>query len=105
MASKREIKQKDIDRILSGYFWPEHIDTRTPYTTTHDDNEGDPKSGYLTVMFSPDGDAWIETTKERRGQLRFRVPEQGGGKFPKIRNALLLLAEAIRQEGKEPYAN
>lgn len=35
--------------------------------------------------------------------LRYRMPITGGGRFPRVRNALLLLAEAIRQEGEDPF--
>jgi hypothetical protein len=96
----RESLQKRIDAILSEPFWPPNLKTDVAYTSTHDDNDGDIKSGYLTVMFSCDGDAWIETYGQH--SLRFRMPILGGGAFPKIRNALLLLAEAIRQEGISP---
>jgi hypothetical protein len=91
--------QKRIDNILSEPFWPPSLKTGIVYETTHDDNDGDPESGMLFVQLSFDGDAWVHTLGEC---LRFRMPIFGGGKFPKIRNALFLLAEAIRQEGISP---
>lgn len=90
--------QRRITRILSDPFWPPKLELKD-YATTHDDNDGKPASGFLTVAFSKDGDAWIETFG---GVLRFRSVI-GGSRFPKIRNALLLLAEAIRQEGISPF--
>ena len=85
-----------MDDVLEGFPWPQHLETNHAYVTTHDDNDGDAQSGLLRVTFSPDGDAWIHTVGD---SLRFRT-WGGGGRFLKIRNALLLLAEAIRQEGE-----
>ena len=90
------MNQKQIDKVLSEPYWPPNLQTGQSYVTTHDDNDGDPKSGMLCVQFSVDGDAWIEIIG--RGPLRFRMMD-GGGKFTKIRNAILLLSEAIRQDG------
>ena len=98
-SARQSVSQKDLDKILNGYFWPKKLKGRDSYLTTHDDNDGDPSSGYLAIEFSNDGDAWIKTSGP---MLRYRMPGIGGGKSPKIRNALLLLAEAIRQEGQEP---
>ena len=94
--------QKRINKILSDPIWPPNLKTGLTYSTTHDDNEGDSLSGFLSVWFTCDGDAWIKTESKNRSSLRFRMPLCGGGHYPKIRNALLLLAEAIRQEGLEP---
>jgi len=92
------VNQKKIDAVLTEYFWPPNLTNQT-YITTHDDHDGEPTSGMLSVVFSCDGDAWIKTYG--RHSLRFRTLG-GGGQFPKIRNALLLLADAIRQEGQDP---
>lgn len=93
--------QKKIDAILDEPFWPPNLETGVRYETTHDDNDGEPKSGTLAIVFTKDGDAWVEACREGFpiGCLRFRMPVFGGGRFPKIRTALLLLGEAIRQEG------
>jgi len=88
--------QQQINEILGKDFWPENLKTNVAYVTTHDDNDGDPTSGFLGISIDSQGDAnvWIKGS-----QLRFRISD-GGGKFHKIRNALLILADAIRQEGK-----
>jgi hypothetical protein len=70
-----------------------HADT---FITTHDDNDGDPASGQLIVSIDEFGDVHLSMIGR---YLRFRT-FSGGGKFLKIRNALLLLADAIRQEGR-----
>jgi len=97
------MNQEQIDKVLSDFYWPPNLVAGHLYVTTHDDNEGDPLSGQLKVVFGPDGDGWIEITHKGRrpgGGLRFRT-FGGGGKYLKVRNALLLLAEAIRQEGED----
>jgi hypothetical protein len=50
------MNQKEIDRVLTEYFWPPNLKGSTPYITTHDDNDGVPESGILSVTFSVDGD-------------------------------------------------
>lgn len=100
MRHQDGINQKIIDKVLGTPFWPPDLETQKAYVTTHDDNDGDPLSGLLQVTFTIDGDAWISIQSERGSTkaLRFRT-WGGGGKYLKIRNALLLLADAIRQEG------
>lgn len=101
------MNQKKIDDILTEPFWPPNLTTKdVVYRTTHDDNDGEPASGFLSITFSMDGDAWIQIggKNERTSPvLRYRMPVFGGGRFPKVRNALLLLADAIRQEGIDPF--
>ena len=100
------MNQKTLDKVLTEPYWPQTLKTGEEYITTHDDHEGEPMSGTLHVQFSIDGDAWIRICGKDRPSpaLRFRMPGIGGGKFKRVRNALLLLAEAIRQEGENPYA-
>lgn len=87
---------KKIDKILDSYFWLPTLAAPESFKTTHDDNDGDPSSGFLTVTIGMDGDLWIKT---HGPALRFRMPMSGGGKFHRIRNALLILAHAIKKEG------
>lgn len=63
---------------------------------SHDEYEGALEG--IRVMFNADGDVWLSIESERnRRSVRYRMPGVGGGLYPKIRNALLILAEAIRQ--------
>lgn len=87
--------QSQIDEMLNDCVFPPNLDAGT-YITTHDDNDGDPASGQLIVSLDKFGDVHLSMIGR---YLRFRA-FGGGGKFLKIRNALLLLAEAIRQEGR-----
>lgn len=90
--------QKQLDDILKEPFYPKKVETRKNMQTTHDDNDGEPLSGFIDICVSEQGDVFIKTFHKGIGYLRFRTM-LGGGKFLKIRNALLILAEAIRQEG------
>lgn len=82
-----------IVNILEDHFWLDTIDDRTAYSRTQDDTDGDPTNGVLRVMFSQDGDAWISINGH--SLIRFRT-QNGGGRSPRTRTALLILAEAIR---------
>lgn len=91
--------QKDIDNILNQTFFPKNCHTMTNYSTSHDDNDGDSYSGFMDMIILSDGDVCIKTHHKGIGYLRFRT-SVGGGRFQKIRNALLILSDAIRQEGR-----
>lgn len=93
------VNQNQTDKLLDKPFWPPNLEADRYYITTHDDHDGEPKTGYLSVSVDHMGDAYIRVHGE---SLRFRTL-CGGGKFPKIRAALVLLAEAIRQEGEDPF--
>ena len=87
--------EKRIEDILNTPFWLKGIDTETRYFRTQDDCDGDMLSG-MSVSFSPDGDAWIDTTTNY-GSCRFRMPG-GGGLSPRTRVALMILAKAIKMD-------
>ena len=89
------MNQKQIDNALTEYYWPPNLKANEAYTTTHDDHDGEPSSGFISLIFDDYGDAHLSIIGH---YLRYRTIG-GGGQFPKIRNALLLLADAIRQEG------
>lgn len=84
-----------INKALTDYYWPPQLDAKRAYITTHDDNDGVPESGFMSLIFDRCGDAHLQVVGR---SLRFRTIG-GGGRFPKIRNALLLLAVAIKEEG------
>src|SRR5258708_5755811 len=96
-----EYPEEFATALLEGYFWIPSLETAKIYERMEDDT-----SGILTVTFSADGDAWINVFSkvdpaEFRDTFRFRVPFAGGGQSPRVRNALLVLAEAIRLDNKE----
>lgn len=63
--------------------------------------EDDSPEGFISVMFGGDGDGYLTIAaqmdpNEHKWSMRFRMPMMGGGQSPRVRNALLILAEAIR---------
>ena len=102
-------KKNDIQNlareVLETAFWPEGVQTKVSYHRTHDDCDGDYTEG-IAIAFTQDGDAWVQTVKKSMGMCRYREPCIGGGLSPRVRNALLLLALAIKldnENGKFEY--
>jgi hypothetical protein len=92
---------KYMRTILETSFWPSQLSPKETYFRTQDDCDGDLSNG-MSVTFSEDGDAWIDTF---RNCCRFRT-HGGGGRSLRVRNALILLAIAIQLDNKEfPYGN
>jgi len=89
--------QKAVSKVLTNHYWLPTLDINTCYSRRHDDTDGD-FGGNIFVTFSKDGDAWIRV--DTSGVLRFRTGD-GGGQSLKTRAALLILAEAIRQDNIE----
>ena len=93
---------KTIKALLELPFWPPTLDTKTSYTRFEDDS----RLGTINVQFTQDGDGWIvilceQDPNECKISMRFRMPMIGGGQSPRVRNALLILAEAIRMDNLE----
>jgi hypothetical protein len=89
--------KKLVHKILETPFWPEDLQTMKEYFRTHDDCDGELGNG-IVVTISTDGDVWVDTCP---GGCRFRMPMTGGGLSPRVRNALLLLAVAIKLDNQE----
>lgn len=89
---------KNIRKMLKdGIPWPPELSSRESYSRLQDDHDGT-EEGIVTVTFSPDGDAWLWTDIQK--SLRFRT-SAGGGRSIMVRNALVLLALAIKLENDE----
>jgi hypothetical protein len=88
-----------LHKILEGFPWPSELRTMTPYRRLHDDHDGT-REGELIVQFTPDGDAWVYIDKLQGASLRFRF-SSGGGNSPRVRNALVLLALAIKLDSED----
>ena len=86
---------KDVRRVLESPFWIPTLDTVHQYSRLQDDHDGK-GIGRVQVTFTPNGDGYLATDGHRGPSLRFRMPLQGGGRSPRTRNALMILAEAIR---------
>ena len=93
---------RDVRRVLNNPFWIQELDVQTGYVRLHDDHDGTYK-GKIEVSFTNDGDAWIRTDSHKGPTLRFRN-EFGGGRSPRVKNALLILAYAIMlDEEDDPH--
>lgn len=89
--------ESTIRQLLEDSFWLATLETGRTYQRYEDDSP----LGYLSLVFGGDGDGHImviqeQDPNEHKMSMRFRMPMQGGGQSPRVRNALLILAEAIR---------
>jgi hypothetical protein len=100
----REISQerleKDVKRVLENPFWIQGLSYKTAYSRIHDDHDGT-FDGEIGVYFTQDSDAWVEIAKKDGGALRFREGIIGGGSSPRVRNALMILAYAIKLDNEK----
>ena len=92
---------KEARRVLENPFWIPTLNTDVCYQRTQDDHDGT-FSGKINVLIDQMGDVWLTLdAPENFGRmLRFRTPG-GGGLSPRTRNALMLLAEAIRLDNED----
>ena len=89
-----------LNTLLDGAYWLRTLETRVLYERRQDDTDGDlGVEQFLGVVIGPDGDAWVNLPGLGR-TLRFRT-WAGGGQSLRVRNALLVLAEAIRRDNQE----
>ena len=89
---------KDARRVLENPFWIHELSSDVNYTRIQDDHDGT-REGQLSVAFTPDGDAWVFTDKHHPS-MRFRN-FFGGGMSLRTRNALMVLAYAIKLDNEE----
>jgi hypothetical protein len=83
-------------KVLEIPFWPDGLPTDEDYFRQHDDHDGDITQG-IRVLLTEFGDVGISTGREMR---RFR-PFGGGGQSMRVRNAILLLALAIKLDNED----
>ncbi len=92
---------QEIRRLLEKPYWPQTLEAGKLYERFEDDSP----TGRISVVFGGDGDGYImlnavQDPNEHKLSMRFRMPMMGGGQSPRVRNALLILAEAIRLDNK-----
>lgn len=90
---------KKVHEFFDSPPWLPTLKSEVSYERTHDDDDGS-KKGRLSVMFGPDGDAYLMTDTRPGEALRFRT-FFGGGRSLRVRDALMILAEAIRLDNEE----
>lgn len=92
-----------MNTVLEGAYWPASLSTQMVYRRRQDDTDGQlgPDQS-LSLVIGPDGDVWVLLPGFK--SLRFRT-FFGGGSSLRTRNALLVLAEAIRRDNaKHPQS-
>jgi hypothetical protein len=95
-----EVNPKVIKKLLETPFWPPELKTDTQYFRTQDDCDGNLREG-IEVIIDQMGDAWVNiTTDSLLKSCRFRT-WGGGGRSLRVRNALLLLAIAIKMDNDD----
>jgi len=91
-----------IDEILNSLDWQKawkEVATSRPQSRIEDDS-----NNKLVVVFSCDGDAWIQIEPETNTMkrcCRFRETSTGGGESKRVRQALMILALAIKADNKD----
>lgn len=88
-----------IKELLEGDYWLPTLTGKNVFSVQTDDIDGDPTVDWLTVYIAPDSDVHVHIIQG--SSCRFRMPMIGGGRHKRVRNALLILAEAIRSEAEE----
>ncbi len=101
MATKpsNERLVKDSLRVLNNPFWIPELNTDELYARLRDDYDGT-KKGHVMVQINQFGDIYIATDRKPGQFSRFRT-SGGGGHSLRVRNALMLLALAIKLDNEE----
>jgi hypothetical protein len=92
--------EEQIKEILEGHFWLPTLRTDENYFRTQDDCDGDLNEG-IGVSVDQMGDVWVQAHVRPMNVCRYRMPMVGGGRSHRVRNALLILAEAIRLDNAD----
>jgi hypothetical protein len=93
----QEAALRQVHKLLDEAFWLPTLATNTNYQRTHDDHDGT-QEGNIIVTVDKMGDVYLMVDKAMQS-LRFRT-HGGGGMSLRVRNALLILAEAIRLDNE-----
>ena len=91
------MKTGTIRKVLEAPFWPEILRAETQYWRVHDDHDGTHK-GRVGIYVDQMGDVYL--LSDNAPALRFRT-FGGGGMSERTRNALLLLACAIKMDNED----
>jgi hypothetical protein len=92
--------EKKIKEVLETPYWIPTLKANEPYFITNDDCDGETHEG-VTVIIDSQGDAWI-TVAGKKGYGTSRIRNfNGGGHNHRTRNALMILAEAIRLDNEK----
>jgi len=90
---------KDVRRILNNPFFVQGLETGITYERTQDDDDGTGEGRIQVCIIPRAGDIVVTTDKHHRA-MRFRN-SFGGGMSPRVFNALMVLAYAIKLDNEE----
>jgi hypothetical protein len=90
---------KTIKKILETPYWPPELEVDARYFRIQDDCDGDLSEG-IEVSVDQMGDIFVQTNCSPIHTCRYRT-WGGGGRSLRVRNALLLLAIAIKMDNDE----
>jgi hypothetical protein len=94
---KRPTVNSALDTLLDGHYWIDTLETRRCYEQVSDDC----REAMMSLVISDDGDVFLRTfLPPGESSIRLRTGI-GGGTSPRVRKALLILAEAIRRDGAD----
>ena len=98
---KRTEIPETIKALLDDAYWLDDLEPQVEYSRSQDDHEGDITNGVLHVVITCDGDAHVMITYQHSGEfIRFRTA-LGGGLSLRTRNALVILALAMKMDQEE----
>ena len=95
----KDITLKEITRILENPFWIPGLSSNDVYQRLHDDHDGT-LEGKIIIQIDQTGDVFFQTDTEKWQPMRFRTII-GGGRSLRTRNALILLAFAMKLDNEE----
>jgi len=99
MEPSIERLNKDVRRVLNNPFFVEELEAGVVYERVQDDHDGT-REGRIQVMFVPHAGDIVFTTDKHHQAIRFRT-FFGGGMSPRVFNALMILAYAIKLDNEE----
>lgn len=102
-------EKKHIDKLLDSIdweiAWKEIAWKEIPGNESQCRIEDDSRFGSVSVAFTCDGDGWIgfcpDPSESFNRSFRYRVPDSGGGRSPRVRKALMILAMAIKADNED----
>lgn len=96
--------QKALDLLLEDSYWIDSLKAGCSYERRQDDTDGSTEFDQaLKVIIGLDSDVYVFPIFDVNGgfrTLRYRN-FYGGGQSQRVRNALLILAEAMRRDNEE----
>ncbi len=94
-----DVALRMVHKLLESHFWLPTLTINARYERNHDTREGN--DGNVMVMITPRTEVWVRTWSDLPGGLVNFRPKAEDGHSPRVRSALLVLAEAIRLDNED----